>query len=434
MGRIIKINKKKINLSSFGISEVEKSAQEGVYIDSPLNRKLGRVGMTYSQYTDKSKKNGDNDTSKKDDKGNNGGGFSVKTGKNGLEIVNPKDSFMNVNDDQHFGQFKDQKAAVGIVTNSMNAFNEGVKKILGNNYDKVKGNLAYEFGINRELNGSKFDGSNLIEPMNLGGNSEEVVGNLVSDEQMEQIDNLAENIGNKIASDLNKLHRISDNEDEGEVSNNSSNASKNNSPSDSNPFKGNKEENNNLSPIEKNREFIKNYKFDQAWKEDSNYTSNVNPANEKIADEYASGKRDLKDLYHEGLQVNDNGITIRLNTQAGVSKKSDLKNRMPFEAHGYDYLTLNKSDFKSEKDYEKAKSSLIKEYLSSDIFSPTSSGKYLTNSPSPSGKETSQQAKERQQKSINSARGFYTKMKNNPGIKTSFKENKVIDSSFNNFW
>lgn len=390
--------------------------------------------MTYSQWTDKSKKGGDNNTPKKDNKEDNGGGFSVKKGRNGLEIVNPKDSFMNVNDDQHFGQFKDQKAAVGIVTDSMNAFNAGVKKILGKNYDKVKGNLAYEFGINRELNGSQFDGSNLIEPMNLGGNSEEVVGDLVSDEQMEQIDNLAEKVGNKIASGLNKLPRINDNEDEGEVSNNSSsNASNNPNSSDNNPFKGNKEgdKNNNLSPIEKNREFIKNYKFDQSWKNE-NISSGKGNVEENTIDDYLSGKRDLKELYHEGLKASDDGITIRLNTHVGASKKSDLANRMPFEAHGYDYLTLNKSDFKSDADYNKAKNNLIKEFLSSDLF--TQSGKHVVSTSGSVYGESSKEAKERISNGVNRSRGFYNKMKNAPGIKTSFKENKVIDNSFNSFW
>lgn len=46
--------KNKINLSGFTnlpqIQEVEKAYQEGVYSDSPANKKLGRVGMTYKQY------------------------------------------------------------------------------------------------------------------------------------------------------------------------------------------------------------------------------------------------------------------------------------------------------------------------------------------------------------------------------------------------
>lgn len=50
MRKIIKINQKKINLSSFGIKEIEKGYTEGVYIDSPANRKLGRVGMSYKDW------------------------------------------------------------------------------------------------------------------------------------------------------------------------------------------------------------------------------------------------------------------------------------------------------------------------------------------------------------------------------------------------
>lgn len=43
----MKIQSKKLNFSSFkNVKEVEKSA---VYVDSPLNRKLGRVGMPYKK-------------------------------------------------------------------------------------------------------------------------------------------------------------------------------------------------------------------------------------------------------------------------------------------------------------------------------------------------------------------------------------------------
>lgn len=49
---------KKLNLSSFSNSkqvELEKAYTEGVYCDSPANRKLGRVGMTYAAYAAKLK-------------------------------------------------------------------------------------------------------------------------------------------------------------------------------------------------------------------------------------------------------------------------------------------------------------------------------------------------------------------------------------------
>lgn len=43
----MKIQSHKLNFSSFkNVKEVEKSA---VYVDSPLNRKLGRVGMPYKK-------------------------------------------------------------------------------------------------------------------------------------------------------------------------------------------------------------------------------------------------------------------------------------------------------------------------------------------------------------------------------------------------
>lgn len=64
-----------INLAGFGITKqkhnplfIEKGAyQEGVYSDSPANRKLGRVGMSYKQYEEKLKKDQEN-LSHKDNK------------------------------------------------------------------------------------------------------------------------------------------------------------------------------------------------------------------------------------------------------------------------------------------------------------------------------------------------------------------------------
>ena len=35
------------------LQEINKAYTEGIYSDSPLNRKLGRVGMTYQAYADK---------------------------------------------------------------------------------------------------------------------------------------------------------------------------------------------------------------------------------------------------------------------------------------------------------------------------------------------------------------------------------------------
>lgn len=51
-----------INLSGFNISikEVTKAYEEGVYSDSPANRKLGRVGMTYKDYENLTKNKTEN--------------------------------------------------------------------------------------------------------------------------------------------------------------------------------------------------------------------------------------------------------------------------------------------------------------------------------------------------------------------------------------
>lgn len=37
------------------LKEINKAYTEGIYSDSPLNRKLGRVGMTYTAYAEKTK-------------------------------------------------------------------------------------------------------------------------------------------------------------------------------------------------------------------------------------------------------------------------------------------------------------------------------------------------------------------------------------------
>lgn len=47
-------NKRKAQiLSNFETKEVEKAYTEGIYADTPANRKLGRVGMSYSAYANK---------------------------------------------------------------------------------------------------------------------------------------------------------------------------------------------------------------------------------------------------------------------------------------------------------------------------------------------------------------------------------------------
>ena len=61
--------KRNINLSGFvkasDIKETEKAYTEGVYSDSPLNRKMGRVGITYAAYANKINKTSSDD--KKED-------------------------------------------------------------------------------------------------------------------------------------------------------------------------------------------------------------------------------------------------------------------------------------------------------------------------------------------------------------------------------
>lgn len=66
MTNILDNSRKKSISSSFKVKEVEKAGgyTEGVYSDTPANRKLGRVGMSYKQY--KEKNSGEN--SKVEDK------------------------------------------------------------------------------------------------------------------------------------------------------------------------------------------------------------------------------------------------------------------------------------------------------------------------------------------------------------------------------
>lgn len=45
-----------LKLNNVFIFNLNKAYTEGVYTDSPLNRKLGRVGMTYTAYAEKVKK------------------------------------------------------------------------------------------------------------------------------------------------------------------------------------------------------------------------------------------------------------------------------------------------------------------------------------------------------------------------------------------
>lgn len=83
MADIKKINSPKINIYSvFGenmnILEEEKAYIEGVYCDSPANRKLGRVGMTYKEWTEKQSKK---------DKSNKEGDWKDEIDKDSIEEI-----------------------------------------------------------------------------------------------------------------------------------------------------------------------------------------------------------------------------------------------------------------------------------------------------------------------------------------------------------
>ena len=67
---IKKVKKNKLNLMSLFSDEVEKAYEEGIYCDSPANRKLGRVGMTYKEWSQK--QNEKEKDEKKDKHGNDG--------------------------------------------------------------------------------------------------------------------------------------------------------------------------------------------------------------------------------------------------------------------------------------------------------------------------------------------------------------------------
>lgn len=54
---------KKLNISGF--SNIEKAYTEGIYSDTPANKKLGRVGMTYKEFSEKIKPAQDSDKNKK---------------------------------------------------------------------------------------------------------------------------------------------------------------------------------------------------------------------------------------------------------------------------------------------------------------------------------------------------------------------------------
>lgn len=57
------------NQKQIFIKNLEKAFTEGVYVDNPVNRKLGRVGMSYKEWTSKQQKQSGEDKKEKDKKG-----------------------------------------------------------------------------------------------------------------------------------------------------------------------------------------------------------------------------------------------------------------------------------------------------------------------------------------------------------------------------
>ena len=55
----MKILRPKLNLASFYSEDIQKAYTEGVNSDTPSNRKLGRVGMSYKDFAEKSHKTKD---------------------------------------------------------------------------------------------------------------------------------------------------------------------------------------------------------------------------------------------------------------------------------------------------------------------------------------------------------------------------------------
>lgn len=88
MSQIIKINSPKAILGRTNENEIvdlNKAYEEGVYCDSPANRKLGRVGMTYKEFAEKQKKE---EEKKKGGSDHDGGGNDGNDGgdwKKGLD-------------------------------------------------------------------------------------------------------------------------------------------------------------------------------------------------------------------------------------------------------------------------------------------------------------------------------------------------------------
>lgn len=123
MGQIIKINQKKINLSSFGVKEIEKGYTEGVYIDSPANRKLGRVGMSYKDWEAKKAGSDNNNQDKPKEK------------------ESPKTSF-NLDDSIFVGTNISQEDANKYASTFQNIDADMKKTLPDNVYNLLKGSIS----------------------------------------------------------------------------------------------------------------------------------------------------------------------------------------------------------------------------------------------------------------------------------------------------
>lgn len=66
------------------LKEINKAYTEGIYSDSPLNRKLGRVGMTYTAYAEKTKASKEKEAKKEENF--EGKSVLLKNGKSGIII------------------------------------------------------------------------------------------------------------------------------------------------------------------------------------------------------------------------------------------------------------------------------------------------------------------------------------------------------------
>jgi len=100
------------------LKNLEKAYTEGIYADTPANRKLGRVGMTYTAYAEKIKK----DNEKKEDK-NNKDNYE----KEYLNIIEKKKGIFNKD---RLEEYKESKQYLDSVKDKLTE--EEYKKFLNN--------------------------------------------------------------------------------------------------------------------------------------------------------------------------------------------------------------------------------------------------------------------------------------------------------------